>query len=567
MISEQIQQLFASSVKDTKAEDIQLSTPQSSEHGDLSTNIAMINAKKEDKNPRELAQEIIDKLPKHELVEKLEIAGPGFINIWYSDAAYEQMFQNLLESVQSNKLGTLSTGTGKTAITDSSHPNIAKPMGVHHLLSTIIGQALNNLLDTSGYKLIKDNYLGDWGTQYGKLIFAIQCWGDMEVIKKDPIPELLKLYVKFHEEAEKDEELENKGRDLFKKLEQGDEELLKMWKWIKEVSIENCSKTWDRLGAEFDMINSESFYEKMMQPIIDQGLEMKVIQEGEKSALIIEMDDENKPPAIIRKSDGATLYATRDLARIKYWQDELHGDLGINVVDVAQKLYFEQLFESAEKLGFTKMKHVHVEFGRMEFPDGGISTRKGKVVLLEDVLDEAEKRALQKIKDHNSELPEDEQIELARVIGIGAVKYNVLSQNRNKNYTFDWDVMLSFDGNSAPYLQYAYTRTQSLLRRAQDEVIHAEASSPKAAEERQLLKKILDFEASIERSLAEYKPSHLCTYLFELAQNFSQFYNNLRILDAETPEEVIMRLRLVESTGYVLKKGLGILGVEVPERM
>ncbi|MDP3975523.1 MAG: arginine--tRNA ligase, partial [bacterium] len=496
-------------------------------------------------------------------------AGPGFLNFRITTPSLEAGLMAQIGDPDRLGLPQLDQSEAKTIVIDFSAPNIAKPMGVHHLLSTIIGQAINNLLKTCGYKVIRDNYVGDWGTQYGKLTVAIQKWGDMEKIKKNPIPELLNLYVKFHDQAEKDPGLEDQGRAAFKKLEEKDLEITKLWQWIREISLEECQKLWARLGAEFDCINSESFYEDKMQPIIAEGLKTGVITEGQEGALIIEMDDPNKPPAIIRKKDGATLYATRDLARVKYWQDELKGSLGINVVDIAQKLYFEQLFEAAHKMGFTKMQQVHIDFGRMEFPEGGMSTRKGKVILLEEVLDEAEKQALKKIKDHSSELPEDEQKELARKLGLGAIKYNVLSQSRNKNYSFDWDQMLSFEGNSAPYLQYAYTRTQSILRKAAEAGLKTDlaVTASLAVEEKELLKKLLEFEEAIQRSTEEYKPNLLCSYLFETAQAFSTFYNNLRVLDAETAESISTRLKLVEAAGTVLKKGLGLLGIEVPERM
>lgn len=571
MLNTLVKKILDESLKTTAPDSsalLQLETPQDPTHGDFATNVAMMLTKELKKNPRDIAEEFIKNIPENDVIEKEEIAGPGFINIWLADKAYNQAFEELNKLIDQESFGQLTFGKDQIAITDTSHPNIAKPMGVHHLLSTIIGQSINNLLNSCGYKVMRDNYLGDWGTQYGKLTYAIKTWGDMKVIESDPIPELLKLYVKFHEEAEKNEKLEDEGRSFFRKLEQGDDELIKLWEWIRDLSIKHCKKVWKRLGAEYDIINGESFYEDKMQAIIDYGLEKGVIEEGKEGALIIKMDDENKPPAIIRKKDGGTLYATRDLARIKYWQDELKGNLGINVVDVAQKLYFEQLFESAEKLGFNKMNHIHIDFGRMSFPEGSMSTRKGKVVLLENVLDEAEKRALEKIKSHNSELPEDEQKELARKIGIGAIKYNVLSQNRQKNYTFDWDVMLSFDGNSAPYLQYAYTRTQSILKKSKKlQTPDSKLQTLSAPEEKSLLKKLLDFEPIIQRSLEHYKPNLLCNYLFELSQAFSLFYNNLRVLDDENPEATQTRLALVKDMAYVLKKGLEILGIEVPDRM
>lgn len=569
MNSSEIQHFFIQAVQkayEISPESVQLEQPSNSEFGDLSCNIAMILSKQLQKNPREVAQGIIDAFPETAFVEKIEIAGPGFINLWMNSHWYSEQFTELNQKIEQSTWGKPSIGKGIKVITDSSHPNVAKPMGVHHLLSTIIGQSINHLYKACQYELVKDNYLGDWGTQFGKLIYAIQEWGDQEVIKKDPIAELLKLYVHFHEEAEKNPELEDKARAEFKKLEDGDSHNRALWQEIVDESLEEFQKLWNRLGVEFDSIHGESFYEDKMPEILKEGQEKGIIVPGEGGSLIIHMDDENMPPCILQKSDGATTYATRDLARIKYWQNVVKAEQGVVIVDVAQKLHFDQVHESAHKLGLTNIQHQAIHFGRMSFPDGSMSTRKGKVVLLEDVLDEAEKRALQKIKDHNSELPEDEQQELARKIGIGAVKYNILSQNRNKNYTFDWDVMLSFDGNSAPYLQYAYTRTQSLLKKAPErkQEVNAELTTP---EEKALLKKLLEFEQSIVRSLEEFRPNLLCTYLFELSQSFSQFYNNVHILNSEDQNEQQIRLKLVEAVAKTLEDGLALLGIEVPERM
>lgn len=571
MFHKLLEELFSKAVKKIAGKtpfELSFNEPKEKGFGDLATSIALSLSKALGKAPRDIAEGIIKNIPKNELIEKTEIAGPGFVNIWLTDKVYSDAFSELNNKITQESFGKLEIGQGTTVITDTSHPNVAKPMGVHHLLSTIIGQSINNLLSTCGYTLIRDNYIGDWGTQFGKLTYAIKVWGDMDQITADPIPELQKLYVKFHEEAEKDEALEERGREEFKKLEDGDAENRKLWNWIRDLSLVEFEKIWKRLGVEFDHMNGESFYEDKMPAILKDGLKKKVIVEGEKGSLIIPMDDENTPPCLLQKSDGATTYATRDLARMKYWEKEWKGDIGINVVDVAQKLHFDQIFESAKKLGL-KMKNIHIDFGRMSFPEESMSTRKGNIVLLENVLDEAEKRAYEKIEEHKSELPEEEKRELARKMGIGAVKYNVLSQSRNKNYTFDWDTMLSFEGNSAPYLQYAYTRTQSILKKADGMKLERDSSTLVGMEneEKALLKNLMAFESAIATSLEHYKPNTLCTYLFELSQSFSHFYNNLRILDAEKPEERAARLALVSATAYVLKNGLELLGIEVPERM
>jgi|CXWL01.1.fsa_nt_gi arginyl-tRNA synthetase len=588
MLKKSLEKLLKAALENIAPSDkTEVSLEQSHEQGfgDFSTSMALALSKALGKPPRIIAEEIIASLPTNDIIAKTEIAGPGFINIWLSDEAYHEAFQELNKNITQESFGRLKIGQAKTAITDTSHPNVAKPMGVHHLLSTIIGQAINNLLKTCGYTLIRDNYLGDWGTQFGKLTYAIKTWGDMNHIIANPIPELQKLYVKFHDEAERDPILEDRGREEFKKLEDNDPENRKLWNWIRDLSLVEFEKIYKRLGVEFDMIHGESYYEDKMPSVLEEGLKKKIIVEGEGGSLIIPMDDPNLPPCLLQKSDGATTYATRDIARIKDWEQVYHVDLPIVICDIAQKLHHDQINEAAQKLGFKKIE-TRVHFGRMSFPESAMSTRKGNIILLEEVLNEAEKLALEKIEEHKSELPEDEKRELARKMGIGAVKYNILSQNRNKNYTFDWDTMLSFEGNSAPYLQYAYTRTQSLIRKAEESlsfrpkpgtpgeveksltgVRDSSAALGMTSEEKSLLKKLLDFESTIQVSLEQYKPNLLCTYLFELAQSFSHFYNNLRILDAEKVEERETRLALVSSTAYVLKHGLEILGIEVPAKM
>lgn len=574
MITQELEKILKKAVlKATKKRlgNVFLSKPDEKSFGDFSTNAALMLAKDVHEPPQILAKKILDAFPENDLFSKTDIAGPGFINFWLSDKAYEQCFLELNKKIIQKTFGKLTMGKGKTAITDTSNPNVAKPMGVHHLLSTIIGQTINNLLKIAGYKVIKDNYIGDWGTQFGKLIVAIRKWGNMNRIQKNPIPEFLTLYVKFHEEVEKTPDLDDEARKEFKKLEDGDVDNKKLWEWIRLISLTDFQKIWNRLGVEFDMIHGEGYYQNKMSPLIDEGMKKGVIVPGETGSFIVPMDDLNMPPVIIRKSDGSTTYHTRDLARIKDWNDTYHGDIGIVVCDIAQKLHHDQLEVAANKLELSTMKNIRVLFGRMNFPDKEMSTRKGNVVLLEDVMDEAEKKAYEKIELHKSELPEPEKRELARKIGIGAIKYNILSQNRMKNYTFVWGQMLSFEGNSAPYLQYAYTRTQSILRKAQDEKRDPAKTGTLAPdlkdEEKSLLKKLMDFPESIWQSMEQWKPNLLCTYLFELAQEFSHFYNNLRVLNAETKDKQYARLALVRAIAYVLKTGLTILGIEVPDRM
>lgn len=563
--------------------EINVEYPGELAHGDYSTNIALVLAKQVGLKPREVAEKVVDALGKNpsKIINKIEIAGPGFVNFFLAPEFLESKLVDILS--HETTYGASDYKKGKTVLTDTSHPNVAKPMGVHHLLSTIIGNSINRILTAVGYTVIRDNYLGDWGTQFGKLIWAYKNWGDEEVVKQNPIPELQKLYVKFHEEVEVRPELEDLGRAEFKKLEDGDNENRKLWKWIVDLSIEQFNKIWERLGVSFDCIHGESFYEDKMQAIIDLGIQKGLFVEGEKKegttgpgALIFKFAHEKYPPCIIRKSDGATIYATRDLARTKYWEDTWHPDLMIMVADTAQELHFKQFFEVAHAIGITKAPNIHAWFGRMSFPEKRMSTRKGNIILMEELLDEAEDRAYEVVKEKNPDLSEAQRKEVARVVGIGAVKYAVLAQNRQTNVTFTWDKMLALDGNSAPYLQYVYARAWSILRKSEVTALeqlrasakNLTAKNPLLIESSEIvlarlltrLPEILTFAAD------ELKPNLVANYLFQVASQFNSFYGAVNVMKSEG-ELKQARLALVGATIVVLKNGLELLGIEVPQEM
>lgn len=540
--------------------------PATEEHGDYASNIALALTKILKTSPREIAEKIISKLPKNDLIANVDIAGPGFINFFLSETA---LMQELKEAIdKKDHYGNLTLGKKRKIIVEYSQPNIAKPLGVHHLLSTIIGQSIYNIYRKLGFGAISINHIGDWGTQFGKLIYAYKKWGDKKTIEKDPINELLKLYVKFHEESEKDTSLEDFGRAEFKKFEEGDKENQKLWQWFVDESLKEINKTYDLLGGiHFDYIHGESFYKDKMDPIFEDGKKKGVFEKGEEGAYVINFDDPNIPTVPIRKKDGTTLYITRDFATLKYRIDTFKPVRILYVVDLAQTLHFKQLFAGAEKLGWYNGCGVHVWFGRMHFKDGEMSTRKGKVVLLNDVIEEAIKRARKIIEEKNSELKDKEQV--ARAIGIGAVKYNILSQNRTSDITFDWDRMLSLEGNSAPYLQYSYARARSILRK-KDAEINEEAikEAPDAAEKiGSLLRLLPKFKEQIIEAAREYKPNLISNYLYDLAQNFNSFYNTVTVLRAANAEDREKRLQLVEAVSQILKNGLALLGVEVVEEM
>ncbi len=536
---------------------ITLEIPKTAAHGHLSTNLAMAQGG----NPRDAAQKIIVAL-KHPAISKAEMAGPGFINLWLTpDFFAEALKSPLPEPLKENK--------SRTMLIDYSHPNIAKPMGVHHLLSTIIGDAVKKTYRRLGYKVIADNFIGDMGTQFGKLIHAIKKWGNLKAIEKNPIPELLKLYVQFHIEADADVELDDEARAEYKKFEAGDAETRKLWKKIVQWSKLEMQPIYDRLQVEFDEMNGESFYETKMQPILDRGRKQGVIVEGNEGAWIIPPENPEDPPVLVRKRDGATLYLTRDLARIEYWQNTWHPELMVNVVDIAQELHFKQLFYAAEKLGLTRARQVHVKFGRMQFADGAMSTRKGNILQLSKVLDEAEERALVLVREKAPSLSPAEQKELARILGIGSVKYNVLHQNRQSNITFHWDRMLSFEGHSCPYLAYTAARSASVLRKAElDEkkILKAGLEFENDRETRMAIH-LLAYQNALQRAADEFKPNLIAAYLYELAQQFNGFYNDLPILQAPSEALKKSRLKLTAAVSAVLKDGMTVLGLEVPEKM
>jgi len=559
MIKEEIQQLLSSA----SGKDVKIEYPGDPSHGDYACNVALILSKELGKAPQMIAQEIIDKVPANDIIGKIEIAGPGFINIFLSETAQQKELERIIN--EQNQYPKTALNKEKV-ILEYSSPNIAKPLGVHHLLSTIIGQSLYNIYKQIGYDVESINHIGDWGTQFGKLIYAYKKWGQKSEIEKDPIAELLKLYVKFHDEVEKHPELEDEGRLEFKKFEEGDSENRELWKWFVEESLKEINSTYDKIGGiHFDHTQGESFYEDKMPAILEEGKSSKIFTEGEEGAYIAEFDDENMSPLVVQKRDGATLYSTRDLATIKYRIENFKPKKILYMVDVAQTLYFKQLFEVAARFPWFNTECIHVWFGRMHLKDGRASTRKGNVILLDEVLDEAVKRAADIITEKNPSLKNVDHV--ARVLGIGAVKYNILSQNRTTDITFDWDRMLSLEGNSAPYLQYSYARSSSILRK-QETTKDVLPDPPEASEKIRLIKSFLPkYQEQLELAAQEYKPNILSNYLYELAQRFNSFYNGVQVVRADSEAKKAERLKIVEATSQILKNGLALLGVEVVEEM
>ncbi len=481
------------------------------------------------------------------------------------------------------RYGSARTGAGRTIVIDYSSPNIAKPFSVGHLRSTIIGQALHNILSFLGYQVVGDNHLGDWGTQFGKLLTAFARWGSEDELERNPTGHLLSLYVRFHDEAKANADLELEARDWFRRLETGDERARSLWQRFVELSTAEFGRIYDLLGVKFDSTRGESTYEDRLSGVISRALESGVARREKPAAAMVTGGDEVGPdetvviiplddagietPLILQKSDGTSLYATREIATAEYRVERWHPESMLYVVGKEQELYFRQFSAALAKLGI-KVPCIHVTFGLVRLPEGRMSTREGRVVFLEDVIAEAIRRAEAVVSDRD--LSAEEKARISRIVGIGAIKYADLSQSRIKEVVFDWNRMLALDGDSAPYLQYAYTRTRSILRKAPDSLLSSFIPHPSSfalPEELALLKSIARFPDSIVAAAESYEPHRIAGRIYRLARDFSAFYDKAPVLKAETPELRDARLYLVEMTGKVLATGLALLGIEVTDRM
>lgn len=538
-------------------------------HGDYATNIAMVIAKQLGKNPMKIAILLCDEIKSEKKykksLKKIEAANPGFINFFISQESSISELKKVLKKKE--KYGQSKIGKGKTIIIDYSGVNIAKPFGIGHLRSTIIGQAIYNLYKFLGYKTIGDNHIGDWGTQFGKLIYAIKKWGSEKEIAKKPVKSLVALYVKFHQEAEKKPGIEKEGRKWFKKLEEGDKEAKRLWGKCVKWSLEEFERVYKILGIKIDFTLGESFYEPMLKDVIRETLDKKIAIKSQ-GAIIIRYPYDALPPFMIRKSDGATLYATRDLATIKYRRERFKPYKIIYEVGADQTLHFKQLFWAAELLGWGKREdYVHIAHGMMRLATGRMRTRKGEIILLEDVLKEAVKRAEEIVEEKNPGLKVKEKKKIAEIVGIGAVKYNDLSRRPLTNIVFNWEKVLNLQGSSGPYLQYTYARAKSIIRKSKTKEMKFKGKEFKEKKEIQILKQLAEFPEVVMKAAENHSPNLICNYIFDLAQNFNAFYESVPVLKEKSNNLKRMRLALVEATAQVIKNGLSLLGIEVLERM
>ena len=564
LFSENINNIFGADY--TEKVDIQNSTKR--EFGDFQTNFAMVSSKLIGKNPREIASTLVDNFKENDIIEKLEIAGPGFINIYLKN----NFLNEELKKVENEKYDFSFLNTDKTIIIDYSSPNIAKRMHIGHLRSTIIGDSIKRTLQFLGFHTLADNHIGDWGTQFGKLIVAYKNWLNKKSYEEDPIGELERIYVQFSDEAKKNPALEDEAREELKKLQLGDEENQKLWKEFIDISLKEYNKIYDRLGVNFDYYYGESFYNDMMPAVLEE-LKEKGIAREDQGALVVFFENDKLPPAIVQKKDGSFLYTTSDLATMKFRKDELNVDEAVYLTDDRQQNHFKQVFEIGEMLGEPyNYKKTHVVFGIMRFGDGMIfSSRSGNIIRLVDLLDEAKTQVKKVIDEKNPNIPEEEKEKIAEIVGSGAIKYFDLSQNRTSDITFTWDKVLSFEGNTGPYLQYTYVRIMSIFRKLKEENINVENKDVILENmngvERELAVELLRFPQTVVKSYESYRPNIIADYLFDIAKLFNNFYNSNSILKEENKKVMDARILLAEKTAFILKQGLGLLGINTVDRM
>lgn len=528
------------------------------------------------KAPQMISQDLVNnealKLP---FLSEVKNAGP-YLNFYIDRGVYAS---DTVSEINTKKesYGCADLGNGKTAIVEFSSPNIAKPFHVGHAFTTILGNSLSKIYEKLGYKVVKMNHLGDYGTQFGKLITAYRLWGDEKALNEDPITELLRIYVKFHEEEKNDPSLTDSARENFKRLEDGCEEEVALWQKFRDMSLVVFNKLYERMGVTFDNYNGESYYAKMADEVVNMLKEKNLLVESE-GAQVVDLEEYGVPPCIILKSDGTTIYGTRDIAAILYRHRTYNFDKNIYVVGIPQALHFKQVFSVLKKAGYDFADNCeHVGFGLVKFKNMKFSTRDGNIVLLEELLDESVAKTREVIvenaKTRGVEMSEEEISEIAEKVGLGAVIYTYVKSGRERDIVFSWEEMLDFEGDTAPYLIYTYARTKSILRKAAEQGIKpCDSYSDKlklltSDEEYQLVRSLSDFPEAIVKAMNSNEPFMISRQISLCARNFNRFYNNSSILGADTEELKEARLALCEALANTIKNGLDLLGIGVVERM
>ena len=539
-----------------------IEVPPNKEMGDFAYPCFRL-AKQFRKAPPLIAQELSEKIEKPNFIDSVKVQG-AYLNFFVKKQVYAQ---EVLQEVLSKKenYGKSTVGEGKTIVIDYSSPNIAKPFHVGHLRSTVIGNALYHIFEKLGYRCEGINHLGDWGTQFGKLIVAYQKWGSKEAVEKDGIQELMRIYVKFHDEAEKAPQLEDEARGWFVKMQNGQEEALALWKWFYDISITEFDRVYDMLGVHFDAYTGESFYNDKMDAVVKELKEKNLLKESE-GAMIVDLEEDKMPPCLIIRKDGGTLYATRDITAALYRKKTYHFDKCIYLTALDQNLHFAQWFAVIKKMGYDWWKDlIHVPFGLVSLDSGKLSTRHGNVVLMEELLNQAIAETKKIIEEKNPDLPNKEEV--AKKVGIGAVIFNDLYNSRVKDVVFSWERMLNFDGETGPYVQYTHARACSILRRGQctlpKNIDYTKLTDQASIE---VLKLLGQFPEKIQEAADKLEPFIVTRHIVNLAQAFNKFYHDNSILNSEENTKQA-RIALVIAVKTVLSEGLAMLGIQAPEQM
>lgn len=518
-------------------------------------------SKKMKKAPNLIAQDIKEKMDKN-MWENVDAFGP-YVNVFLNKS---QFIKSTIEEILSKGecYGNGKTGEGKNITIDFSSPNIAKPFHVGHFSTTMIGASLYRILKSQGYNPIAINHLGDWGTQFGKLIYAYEHWVSEEDLMKNPINELLRIYIKFHSEADKDPSLDDEGRKHFKNLENGNKKEMELWKRFTDLSLNEFKKIYDRIGVKFDYYTGESFYNDKMDYTIKELYDKGLLEESQ-GAMVVNLDKYNMPPCIIKKADGATIYATRDLTAAEYRYKEFNFYKSLYVVGMDQSLHFKQVFKTLELMGYEWAKDcIHVGFGLVKFQDRKLSTRKGEVVFLEELLNDSVKRVHDIINEKNPNL--ENKDEIAEKIGVGAIIFTYLKNNKEKDIVIDWNEMLSFEGETGPYVQYAYARGNSVLEKAGDIKLDVDYDLLKSDEEFKLIKALSNFNNILIEAIDRLEPFVVTRYAIDIAKRFNKFYFECPILTSEQNIKDA-RLLLVKATNQVIKNAMSMIGIKVVSKM
>jgi arginyl-tRNA synthetase len=515
------------------------------------------------KAPQLIAADIKEAIGQVDFLDDIQVQG-AYINFFVNKEIY---IKSMIDSAIAPDFGTQNIGEGRTICIDYSSPNVAKNFHVGHLRTTIIGNSLYKIYSKLGYKVLRINHLGDWGTQFGKLIVAYKAWGSEEAVKKDGVAELMKLYVKFHSEAEKNPELNDEARAWFAKMEQGDEEALSIWQWFKDISLVEYKRTYDLLGMDFDYYMGESFYRDKTDDVVNRLTDAGLLTESD-GAKIVDLSEYDMAPCLILKNDGSSIYATRDLAAIFYRKENYNFSKCIYVTGQEQKLHFAQVFKVVELLGneWAKDQLIHVPYGLVSLEGAKLSSRSGNIVYAEDILLEAVSKIREIIEEKNPDIPDKE--ETAKKIGVGAVLFNDLYNQRIKDVSFNWEKLLNFDGETGPYVQYTYARCASILRKIDNfdpssDIDYSVLTNPEAMD---LLKEISRFPKVIFDASEKYEPSVVARFAVAVAQSFNKFYNSCRV-NVEDINTRNARVALVYITKKTIKDALELLGIECAEQM